>query len=349
MRYPKDLMLGALRLGSAPYVIAEIGNNHLGDVDLAHRTLDAAADAGVSAVKFQMIDPEKIVIGTEPLLQHVPDRETRTQRERFQKMSLRGEHFAALAEHARRRSVAFMCTPFDEASADYLEDLVRVYKVASGDVSNLRLLDHIAAKGKPMLVSTGMCTQDEIDALVKRLPADRLLLFHCIGAYPTPDAEVNMAIVPFLRQRYGLPIGFSDHTPDLLAPALAVGLGAVAIEKHFILDRSLPGGDRALSLVPEEMTELVKNLRRVVAMIGDSPRRLYDCEQYGRRKLRRSPYTSRAARAGETLDLNSIVFLRPCDERAFSVAEVMAATHVELLADFGPEELLTPANARLVQ
>ena len=335
-------------VGGAPLVIAEVGNNHLGDPDLAHRTLDAAADAGVDAVKFQMFQADELVASAEPVLKHVPDNRFATQRERFRQMMLAPEVMASLAEHARRRGVIFLCTPFDTRSADILDPLVPAFKIASGDATNYPLLEHVARKDKPMLVSTGLCTQEEVDALVAHLPAGRSILLHCVGAYPTPDEDASLAMIPFYAARYALPVGYSDHTPDLLAACAAVGLGAVAVEKHFILDRDIPGGDRALSITGPEMARLVSDLKRVAAMRGHTPRSVQASETYGRSKLRRSAYTRRAIRKGEMLTLQDIALLRPEIEGAHSIAALTRAAGVVALEDLAAEAPLTSANSRLV-
>lgn len=340
--------IGDFNIGIRPYVIAEIGNNHLGDPELAHRTLDAAVEAGVDAVKFQMFNPTQLVIAAETVLKHVPDKTYSTQRERFSRMCLDRDTFSSLARHAAARKVAFLCTPFDRESADFLNPLVPVFKIASGDATNYQLIDHVVDKGKPMLVSTGLCTQQEVDFLVKRLPKDRTLLFHCVGAYPTPDKDACLSLIPYYKSRYGIPIGYSDHTCDLIAPVGAVAVGALAIEKHFILDRSLPGGDRELSLTGPEMMRLVQDTRRVFEMLGDTPRSVRASEVYGREKLRRSPYTRRPVNAGEKLMADDIVFLRPAVDQAFAQEAVMAAKEIIAISDQPAETPLRPQHFRLL-
>ena len=343
-----NIKISDFEIGSRPYIIAEIGNNHLGNAELAHKTLDAAIDAGVDAVKFQMFTPSELVTASEPLLQHVPDPVCKTQRERFQKMELKPEIFAQLATHAKDRKVDFLCTPFDLGSADFLDDFVPAFKIASGDVTNSQLVDNLVARGKPIMISTGLCTQDEVDVLVAKLPADRTILFHCISSYPTPDEDACLSLIPFYKARYGLPVGYSDHTSDLIAPVAAIALGAVAVEKHFILDRALPGGDRQLSLTGTEMAQLVSDARRAHAMIGTTPRVVRPSEQYGRVRLRRSPYTRRAVREGELISVDDIVFMRPLVETAFSIEQVTAAGQLRVMADRPVDTPIDPLNFKLV-
>ena len=330
-----------------PYIIAEIGNNHLGDVDLAHSTIDAAIQAGVDAVKFQLYDPNLLITSSEPVLKHVPNNTFDTQRERFRHMVLEHREFSALADHAKEKKVDFLCTPFDEPSADFLDDIVPAFKIASGDASNFGLIDYVATKGKPMMASTGLCEQDEVDQLVGRLPKDQSIIFHCVGAYPTPDNEVNMDLIPFYQNRYGLPVGFSDHTPDTLAPLAAIAMGATIIEKHFILDKSLLGGDRALSLDENEMRILVEGARRIGDMRGVTPRTLTESEAYGKGKLRRSVYVKHFVTAGEVITADDTVYLRPELSDAHTISSVIAAKKTVAKTDILAETALTPLTCEL--
>jgi len=337
-----QIKIGDFDVGSRPYIIAEIGNNHLGDIDLAHKTLDAAANSGVNAVKFQMFNADELVSETEPLLNHVKDPEVATQRQRFKKMELTREEFTRLYEHAKAREVDFLCTPFGLESAEFLDALVPAFKIASGDVTNTLLINDLISRGKPILISTGLCTQSEVDLLVSKLPSNRTVLLHCISSYPTPDEDVCLSLIPYYIDRYALPIGFSDHTSDLIAPIASVALGSVVIEKHFILDRALPGGDRHLSLVESEMTQLVKDCHRMHEMIGDTPRSIRPTEEYGRVKLRRSPYTKRDVKANELLDPRDIVFMRPSESTAFAIDDILSAESVRATSDIPAGTPISP-------
>lgn len=328
-------------------IIAEIGNNHLGSIELAHKSLDAAIDAGVDAVKFQLFVPELLITAEQPVLSHVPNNTFATQRERFGSMVLDRADFVSLADHAKERGVMFLCTPFDEQSADFLDPLVPVFKLASGDSSHCQLIDHVVRKGKPVLASTGLCDQKEVDAIVERLPGDRSMILHCVGAYPTPDEEASLGLISFYKDRYNIPVGYSDHTPDTMAALAAVAMGAVVIEKHFILDKTLPGGDRDLSLDGVGMAAMVNKIRRLELMLKGGPRHLLPSEVYGRENLRRSPYTKVQAKAGTLLGTDDIVFLRPELPAAFGVAEVLEARGLLLTEDVGPETILGPNNCEL--
>ena len=330
---------------ASPYIIAEVGNNHLGDIEIAFKSIDAAKRCGADAVKFQLYDPELLITSTEPVLKHVPENTFLSQRERFQHMVLNHTDFSKLAKHANNRGIDFLCTPFDIPSAEFLMNIVPAYKIASGDVSNVQLIDYIAMKNKPVMVSTGLCNQKEVDELVLRLPRERSMILHCIGAYPTPDSEVHLDLIPFYRERYQIPLGFSDHTPDSLASLSAAALGATVIEKHFIIDKNLPGGDRDLSLDESGMKNLIGGIRRVASMKGVSPRKITKSEKYGRSKLRRSMYTKRVICAGETISLGDLLCLRPAAENAHPISEIFASRKIIAKIDITNEMPLTPINS----
>lgn len=305
------MKIGDFEIGSRTFVIAEIGNNHLGRPESAHEMLDAAADSGVDAVKFQLYTPELLVTSDMPVLAHVPKSEATTQRERFSKMRLPDEAYQDLANHAAERGVVFLTTPFDRESVDLLDPFLQAYKIASGEANNYGLIDYIIAKNKPILLSTGMCSEADIDALVDRLPTDRSAILHCIGSYPTPDDQASLAVIARMRDRYRLPIGYSDHTVDTLAPVMAVAMGATVIEKHFLIDPDSPAGDRALSITPQQMSQMVEDIRRVESMLGDGTRTLQPCEEYASRALRKCLYASNSIQEGEAIGEANTILLRP--------------------------------------
>ena len=335
------MKIGNFEIGTRTFIIAEIGNNHLGDAQLAKETLAAAAESGVDAVKFQMFNPDLLVSSDEPVLKHVTDNVCATQRERFRKMMLSEKVFIDLAEKTAKLGLTFLTTPFDIHSADFLDPLVPAFKISSGDADNKPLIYHILSKNKPILISTGMSTQDEIDKLVTMLPEDNTLLLHCIGAYPTPDDQACLSLIPFYNEKYKMPIGYSDHTVGLLAPLAAVGMGAVVIEKHFILDDSIPGGDRALSLTPKRMNELVRQIRRVEKMKGTVPRKIQAAEIYGCQKLRRCAYTNRTILQGENITEKDIIWLRPVVENSLHFDIFNEKSHIKAVKTIEKEHPLT--------
>jgi sialic acid synthase SpsE len=340
------MRIGDFEIGSRTFIIAEIGNNHLGRVESAHEMLDAAADSGVDAVKFQLYTPELLVTADMPVLAHVPKSEATTQRERFSKMRLPDAAYQELANHAVERGVVFLTTPFDRESVDLLDPFLQAYKIASGEANNFGLIDYIKAKNKPILLSTGMCSEAEVDALVERLPADRSAILHCIGSYPTPDDQASLAVIGRMRQRYGLPIGYSDHTVDTLAPIVAVAMGATVIEKHFLIDPDSPAGDRALSITPKQMSRMVEDIRRIESMLGDSIRALQPCEEYGSRALRKCLYASTGIQAGDMISQENTILLRPMVDGAREPA--LQDRQLRATGSIGEGEALTESNTETV-
>jgi len=305
----------AVGAGAPVFFIAEAGVNHNGDPALAHRLIEVAAAAGADAVKFQTFRTEALVSRHAPKAQYQVETTgaAESQLEMLRKLELSRETFASLAQACRRRGILFLSSPFDLVSADDLESLdVAAFKTGSGELTNLPLLDHLAAKGRPIIVSTGMATLAEVETAVatvgQRAP---LALLHCVSAYPTPPEETNLRAMATLRARFGCPVGFSDHTPGLTVSIAAVALGASIIEKHFTLDRALPGPDHRASLDPVGLTALVAAVREVEASLGDGDKRPMPSELSTRAVARKSLVATRALRKGETLAAASVAVKRP--------------------------------------
>lgn len=287
------------------FVIAEIGGNAGGDADLAVRMVEAAARAGADAVKFQTILPGALARRGSPLEADLAAR------------GFDAAGWRRVRDAAGGAGVAFLSTPFDAAAVDLLEDLgVPAYKVASCDVDHHPLLARVARTGKPVLLSVGASTLDEIDEAIRVLRgggAGGIVLLQCTIAYPCPDAEVNLRAIPALAERFDLPVGFSDHTPGIEVSLAAVALGAVAIEKHFTIDRSLPGGDNALSIVPDELAALVRGARRIEAALGSAEKGLTPTEERTRPTARRAIVAARDLPAGHLLSDADVAYRRPAD------------------------------------
>lgn len=284
-------------IGSSPvgagavYVIAEIGLNHNGDVDLAMQLIDVAADAGAQAVKFQKRTPE---ISTPEHMKNTP-RETpwglMTYLEYRYRVEFSREQYVEIGDYATFRGLDWFASPWDEPSVDFLEDLnVSAHKVASASVTDLGLLEAISATGKPVLLSTGMSTLDQIDRAVAVLGRENLVILHATSTYPLPPEEANLQMITTLRQRYpGVPVGYSGHERGLQISIAAVALGAVAVERHITLDRTMWGSDHAASLEPQGFTQLVRDIRVVEEALGDGVKRIFPGELAPLAKLRRVP------------------------------------------------------------
>ena len=272
------------------YVIGEIGINHNGDVELARRLVDVAADAGCQAVKFQKRTPD---IST-PAAQRDQIRQTpwgeMTYLEYRYRVEFGREQYQEIGAHATARGLDWFASPWDVPSVEFLEELGVVgHKVASASVTDLELLGALAATGKPVILSTGMSTLEQIDVAVETLGTERLVLLHATSTYPLPPEEANLRTITTLQERYGVPVGYSGHERGLQISVAAVALGAVAVERHITLDRTMWGSDHAASLEPAGLHHLVRDIRVIEAALGDGVKRGYPGELAPMAKLRRVP------------------------------------------------------------
>jgi N-acetylneuraminate synthase len=273
------------------YVIAEIGLNHNGDVELAKRLIDVAADAGAQAVKFQKRTP---AISTPEHMKNTPRDTpwgTMTYLEYRYRVEFDREQYIEIGDYATLRGLSWFASPWDEVAVEFLEDLqVVAHKVASASVTDVALLEALAATGKPIILSTGMSTLEQIDRAVEILGTDQLVILHATSTYPLPPEEANLRMIPALGERYpGVPIGYSGHERGLQISIGAVALGAVAVERHITLDRTMWGSDHAASLEPVGFEHLVRDIRVLGEALGDGVKRIYPGELAPLAKLRRTP------------------------------------------------------------
>jgi N-acetylneuraminate synthase len=286
----------AVVIGSTPvgvdlpvYVIAEIGLNHNGDVNLAKQMIDVAADAGAQAVKFQKRTPH---VSTPEHMKSVL-RETpwgtMTYLDYRYRVEFNREQYVEIGDYATMRGLDWFASPWDEQAVEFLEDLgVVAHKVASASVTDIPMLSALAATGKPVILSTGMSTLEEIDLAVDTLGTDNLVILHATSTYPLPPAEANLRTITTLRERYaGVPVGYSGHENGLQISLAAVALGAVAVERHLTLDRAMWGSDHSASLEPAPFRELVADIRVLEEALGDGVKRVFPGELAPLAKLRR--------------------------------------------------------------
>lgn len=272
-------------------MIAEIGINHDGSLEQALKLIDAAADSGADAVKFQTFRADRLMVSSgDRLAQQGDGGESAYQM--FRRLELSWEDHRRLKGCADSRGVLFLSTPFDEESADFLDVLgVPAFKIASSDLTHLPLLRHLARKGKPLLLSTGMSYLLEVEEAVCALQscgAPDIVLLHCVSSYPAPPDSLNLRALQTLRERFHLPVGFSDHSQGIFFSLLAAALGARVLEKHFTLDRCAPGPDHRISLEPKELRELVARLAIVDASLGTGHKHPTMEEEQSRQLSRRS-------------------------------------------------------------
>jgi N-acetylneuraminate synthase/N,N'-diacetyllegionaminate synthase len=310
---------GGRRIGPGEpcFVAVEVGLNHNGDVHLAHRLIDAAADAGADAVKFQNFRTEDFISDRSVTYEYVSGGRSirEAQYDMFKRYELSGQSWEELRGHCESRSVVFFATPTGD---DSLAELVRLrtplLKNGSDYLVHLPLIRKMAETGIPTVLSTGMATLDEIDDAVdafRRTGGRDLVLLHCTSTYPTPPADVHLRKIPALAARYGCPVGLSDHTFGVVAALGAVTLGACFLEKHFTLNKALPGPDHRFSADPAELRELVDGVRTLERNLGTAEVGPTASEQEARRDFRLSCVAARDLSRGHEIALDDIAFSRP--------------------------------------
>lgn len=275
--------------GHRCYVIAEIGINHNGDLDVARRLIDVAADAGCDAVKFQKRTPELCVPPNQRDVLRETPWGTMTYLEYRYRVEFDHKAYQEINDHCRVQGIDWFASPWDEDAVEFLEAFNPVaYKVASASVTDASLLNRLKSTDRTVILSTGMSTLDEIDAAVEHLGRDQLLIAHATSAYPCPLEELNLRMIRTLADRYGVPIGYSGHETGLPPTVAAVALGATFVERHITLDRAMWGSDHAASVEPDGFRRLVRHVRAVESALGDGVKQVYESELPIRAKLRRN-------------------------------------------------------------
>lgn len=303
--------------GRPCFIIAEAGVNHNGRLELAFQLVDKAQEAGADAVKFQTFKAERLVThdAAKADYQREITGKAESQFEMLSRLELSAEAHQAILVHCRRKGVLFLSTPFEEQSADLLERLgVAAFKIASGEITNLPFLAHIARKGKPMIVSTGMACLGEVEMAVNTIwkAGNRdIILLHCVSKYPAAPPEINLRAMQTMATAFGLPVGYSDHTPGIEVPLAAVALGACVIEKHFTLDRNLPGPDHQASLEPDKLKSMVQGIRTVEAALGHGRKEPAASEANTAAVMRKSLVAAFDIPAGTLLTEELIAIKRP--------------------------------------
>lgn len=335
--------------GHPCFVIAEAGVNHNGDWRLACELVDAAFEAGADAVKFQTWITDQLVLPGAATAEYQRDNlgSDPGQYEMLKALELSHAQFRRIQAHARRRGILFLSTPDEEASADFLEKLgVPLFKIGSGEVTNLSFLRHVARKGRPVMLSTGMSTLGEVEAAVGALHAARgagIALLHCVSSYPAAPAECNLSAMATLRAAFGLPVGWSDHTPGHDIASAAVALGACIVEKHLTLDTTMAGPDHRASLGPAQFKALVQAVRDVESALGSGCKTPTAAEAETKRVVQKSVVVSRALRAGARLTPGILALRRasggmPASAMA-SLAGRRAARDLPAWTVIAPEDL----------
>ena len=299
------------------FIIAEAGVNHNGDVKLAIKLIDAALQSGADAVKFQTFKAESLASANAPKAQYQLATTAReeSQFDMLKRLELSYDEYQMLKDYCVEAGIMFMSSPFDEVSSDWLESLdVSVYKIPSGEITNIPYLDHIARKGKPMIVSTGMADLGEVESAVKTITAagnQNVVLLHCVSNYPADPVDINLKAMKTLSLAFNVPIGFSDHTLGTEIAIAAVALGANVIEKHITLDNNLPGPDHKASLEPTEFTTLVRSIKAVESSVGNGIKEPVASERDTRLIARKSLVTVIDIKQGQVIEKSDLTTKRP--------------------------------------
>lgn len=300
-------------------IIAEAGVNHNGDYGMAVRMIHAAKAAGADYVKFQTAVPELVIAACAPKAEYQKDTtgSAESQLEMCKAIHLPLSDYARLKKECDDAGIGFVSTPFDLVSIDCLEPLgMDFWKIPSGEITNLPYLRKIGRLGQKIVMSTGMSTLAEVETAVRILeeagtPRANIALLHCTTQYPAPDASVNLRAMDALKELGCATVGYSDHTVGITASLAAVAHGAMIVEKHFTLDRNLPGPDHKASLEPDELAELVGQVRRVEAMLGTGVKAVADAERSNIEVARKSIIAARAIAEGEVLTEENLTVKRP--------------------------------------
>lgn len=300
-------------------IIAEAGVNHNGSIELARKMIDAVHRCGVDYVKFQTFKADKIANRFAVQAQYQAENigKRSSQVDMLRKLELKYEDFSQLSGYCQEVGIRFMSTPFDLESVDFLANLSMDYmKVPSGEITNLPYLRKIANTGIPVIMSTGMCRMGEIEDAMDvlytgGLTTEKITLLHCNTEYPTPMVDVNLRAMDTLRSAFGTKVGYSDHTKGIEVSIAAVAMGASVIEKHFTLDRTLPGPDHIASLEPDELRQMVDSIRNIEMAIGHSEKCVSGSERKNISVARKSIVASRDIRQGEILSEENLTVKRP--------------------------------------
>lgn len=327
-------------------IIAEAGVNHNGSYELAIKMVDEAKRAGADYVKFQTAKPELVISTFAPKAEY--QKETtgaaESQLEMCKAIHLPLTDYKPLKEYCDKVGIGFMSTPFDLVSIDVLEPLyMDYYKIPSGEITNLPYLRKIASKHRPVILSTGMCEVEEVEAALQVLEQggvkrSDIIVLHCNTEYPTPMADVNLRAMDDLRRSLGVEVGYSDHTKGIEVPIAAVALGATVIEKHFTLDKTMEGPDHKASLEPDELKAMVDAIRNIEQALGDGHKHVSPSERKNMDIARKSIVAARDIRKGEVLTEENITTKRPGN--GISPMRWDSVIGTTAIRDFGYDELI---------
>lgn len=325
-------------------VIAEAGVNHNGSLELAKKLALEAKNAGADIVKFQTAKLESLVSRKAAMAEYQKQNtgKEESQKDMLAKLLLEFDEFVELKQYCQSIGISFLSTPFDLESIVFLEELgCDIWKIPSGEVTNLPYLEKIAQTHKPIILSTGMCTISEVEACMKVLQEQEsgaITLLHCTTQYPTPYEDVNLKAMLTLKERFDCPIGYSDHTAGIEVPIAAVAMGATVIEKHFTLDRNMEGPDHKASLEPQELKAMIESIRHIEMCLGTGIKEPATCELANRDVARKSIIAARDIKAGEKFTEENLTTKRPGN--GISPMKWRDIIGMKAIRDFSEDELI---------
>jgi N,N'-diacetyllegionaminate synthase len=330
------------------YYIAEIGLNHNGDIKLAKKMIKAAKASGADAVKFQSIKANKLVSPNifSDLIDGYGLDGVKTVGDFWEKVSINKDFHIEISEYSQKLEIEFISTPFDFDSVDLLEEInIKKYKIASGDLTHYPLLEYISKKKKPVILSTGASTLEEIRNSIEQLKisgCEDLTLLHCISLYPTPPEKANLNAILKLKSHFKLPVGFSDHTIGYHVSIAAIAIGAQVIEKHFTTDKNLPGPDQSISASPEEFSMIVEYGNKICNAIKVKDKVVTNEEKQIAKVIRRSIVAAKKIEAGHVIKYDDLDFKRP--GTGISPVEYNKIIGMKLKSSINKEDMIKRSN-----
>ncbi len=305
-----------------PYIIAEVGSNHLGNKKLCFDSIIQAKKAGADCIKFQIFDENNLVNKKLKIYKHVKDKKLKFQYQRFRKVKVTIELVKKLYKFAKKNKIDFSISPFDSSYVPKLKNFVDFFKVASGDINNFDLLKAISKTKKKVVLSTGMSDQSEIEKAIKFFKRGNVAILHCMSSYPTMRKDANLINIEYLKKRHKVITGYSDHVPGVNASINAALLGAEIIEKHFMPKKTVLAGDYSLSVDKEKLKSMIIKIEELSEMIGKVRTKTYNCEKYSKKTLRRSLYFSKNLRKGDKIKREDLMTLRPYHPNAVKIEDL---------------------------
>ncbi|HLD89000.1 MAG TPA: N-acetylneuraminate synthase family protein [Candidatus Nanoarchaeia archaeon] len=299
--------------GNPCFIIAEAGSNHNGRLEIAYKLVDAAVNAKADAVKFQTFRAEKLYVKDSGKADYLKSKEGIY--EIIRKMEMPYDWIKKLADYCSKKDIIFLSSPFDEESADIMDKYVPAYKIASYEMTHIPLLKHIARKKKPMIMSVAMASLQEIEesiTAIRKEGNEKIILLHCIASYPAPLEASNLRVIEVMMKKFDVPVGMSDHSEHpLYVPMTSVALGASVVEKHFTLDKNLPGPDHKYAVNPAGLKEMVACIRAVETVLGTAEKKVQESEKEIYSFARRAVHATADIKKGEKFNEKNIAVLRP--------------------------------------